>query len=193
MKINRAATQGSSFLATLGWKTQSRWDCKSPDFSGVPLASCFSSDSKMTLSFTLLFLLLAAGLGHAQTADDAKPASSNVPGQQYPKIDSELRATFRVNAPNAQKVGVHGNRADYDMVKGEDGFWAVTSKPLDPGFHYYNLFIDGVNVADPASESFYGISKMSSGIEVPSKGEDFYHPKDVPHGEVRSKWFDSHD
>jgi len=28
----RQATQGSSFLATLGWLTQSRWDCKSAGF-----------------------------------------------------------------------------------------------------------------------------------------------------------------
>src|SRR5204863_1689162 len=27
-KFCRLPTQGSSFLATLGWRTQSRWDCK---------------------------------------------------------------------------------------------------------------------------------------------------------------------
>jgi enterochelin esterase family protein len=30
---------------------------------------------------------------------------------------------------------------------------------------------------------------MMSGIGVPSKGEDFYEAKDVPHGEVREHWY----
>ncbi len=144
----------------------------------------------------LLIVLLSVGQNFcfAQTtepSDDSRPASTNVSGALYPRIDSQLCATFRVKAPDAQKVGVHVNRADYDMTKGADGVWTVTTKTLEPGFHYYNLFIDGVNVADPASESFYGISKMSSGIEVPSKGEDFYDAKDVPHGEIHSKWYHS--
>jgi enterochelin esterase family protein len=61
-----------------------------------------------------------------------------------------------------------------------------TTKPLVPGFHYYSLVIDGVSVADPASETFFGVSRQYSGLEVPSKGEDFYDAKDVPHGEVRA-------
>jgi enterochelin esterase family protein len=133
--------------------------------------------------------MIAAGLCLAQPApatDDSKPATSNEPGQQYPRIDSELRGTFRVNAPAAQKVGLHVDGSDYDLVKGDDGFWKITTKPLVPGFHCYNLLIDGANVADPASESYFGISKMSSGIEVPEKGVDFYDAKDVPHGEVRA-------
>jgi enterochelin esterase-like enzyme len=124
----------------------------------------------------------------SQAAEEAKPSTSNIPGQQYPQIDSELRATFRINAPNAQKVQISLGKT-YDMVKGEDGVWKVATEPLAPGFHYYWLVIDGVSIADPASESFFGVGKMSSGIEVPSKGEDFYEPKDVPHGEVRARWY----
>jgi enterochelin esterase family protein len=42
-------------------------------------------------------------------------------------------------------------------------------------------------VADPASESYFGMSRMASGIEIPEAGVDFYLPKDVPHGDIRSK------
>jgi len=136
-------------------------------------------------------LLLAGSRSWAQTnapADDSKPASSNVPGQQYPRIDSELRATFRIKAPEAQKVQVSVG-ATYNLTKGEDGFWTVTTKPLVVGFHYYWIVIDGVTVNDPASETFFGVSKVSSGIEVPSPGEDFYAVKAVPHGEVRARWY----
>jgi len=57
--------------------------------------------------------------------------------------------------------------------------------PQVPGFHYYSLAIDGVAVNDPASETFYGTSKQSSGIEIPEKGADYYEIKNVPHGEIR--------
>jgi len=116
---------------------------------------------------------------------DAKPASSNVPGQQFPKIDSERRAYFRIRAPEAKRISVSlpgGNR----MTKGPNGVWTVTTEPLAPGFHYYTITVDGVTVADPASESYFGMGKMCSGIEVPSPDEDFYMPKDVPHGDVRA-------
>ena len=69
------------------------------------------------------------------------------------------------------------------MQKDESGVWTVTTAPQDPGFHYYSLVIDGVSVADPASESYYGTGKMSSAIEIPEAGVDFYTVKDVPHGE----------
>ncbi len=55
--------------------------------------------------------------------------------------------------------------------------------------YYYQLVLDGISVSDPASQSFFGTGKMSSAIEVPSKGEDFYEPKDVPHGQVRERWY----
>jgi hypothetical protein len=123
-----------------------------------------------------------------QTGIDSKPASSNVVGQQYPQIDSELHATFRISAPDAQKVQFSMGPAQ-DMVKGEDGIWTITTKPLVPGFHYYTLLVDGARVSDPNSESFFGVSRMMSGIEVPEKGVDFYDAKDVPHGDVREKWY----
>lgn len=59
----------------------------------------------------------------------------------------------------------------------------------DPGFHYYTLKIDGFDVADPASEQFFGAGKNMSGIEIPEDGVDFYDIKNVPHGEVRSLWY----
>ncbi len=123
-----------------------------------------------------------------QPADDWKPASSNVPGQQYPRINSERRAQFRVRAPGATNVAVSIGRP-LTVTKGDDGVWTITTSPLVVGFHYFQLIIDGVSVSDPASESFFGTSKMSSAIEVPSPGEDFYEPKDVPHGEVRARWY----
>lgn len=141
----------------------------------------------------ICMLCSAILLSYAQNTevkDDGKPASSNIRGQQYPRIHSDLSATFRVRAPEAKKVELEfpgGGR--HPMTLGSNGVWTITTKPLVPGFHYYSIVIDGVAVCDPASETFYGTGRQCSGIEVPSKDEDFYLIKDVPHGEVRQRYY----
>ena len=116
------------------------------------------------------------------------PASTNVRGVKYPQILPDSRAIFRVKAPDAQKVQLDLAKK-YDMVKNSEGVWEVTTDSLTEGFHYYSLLVDGLAVADPASETFYGMGRMASGIEVPFKGDDYYAIKDVPHGEICIKYY----
>ena len=125
----------------------------------------------------------------ATVADDFKPASTNAPGSEYPRVNPEGRARFRVNAPNAESVVVSLRKTA--LTRGEDGVWTGTTEPLDPGFHYYQIIVNGLAVADPGSDSFFGSSDHRSGIEIPETGVDFYDAKDVPHGEVRIKWYHS--
>jgi len=124
----------------------------------------------------------AAPLGPA--VEDFKPATSNQSGRQFPQVNSERRARFRVVAPQAQSVTVSlsGNTP---LTKGEDGAWIGTTPPLDEGFHYYTINIDGATVPDPGSLFFYGANRWGSAIEIPAKDEDFYALKDVPHGQLR--------
>jgi enterochelin esterase-like enzyme len=145
----------------------------------------------------LTLLVLACGLTRVQ-ADDAKPAPSNVPRAEYPRVHPDGRVTFRLKAPDARKVQAQPGGADnglgkgpFDMERGADGTWAVTTPPAVPGFHYYWLVVDGVAVNDPGSETFFGYGKPTSGVEVPEKGVDFYDAQDVPHGEVRALWYHS--
>jgi enterochelin esterase-like enzyme len=133
----------------------------------------------------LLLIILAAGFCPGQTADAGNPATSNVMGAEYPKVHADLSVTFRIKAPDAKKVQVDLGKL-WDMERDSDGVWSVTIAPQVPGFHYYYLNIDGVRVSDPASDSFYGVSRHSSGIEIPEAGVDYYDIKDVPHGEVRN-------
>jgi enterochelin esterase-like enzyme len=114
------------------------------------------------------------------------PAPSNVRRAKYPQILPDGRAIFRINAPDAQKVQLDLGKK-YDMVKNSEGTWEVTTDSLTEGFHYYSLLIDGFAIADPASESFYGMGRMASGIEVPFSGDGYYSVKDVPHGEISIK------
>ncbi len=114
------------------------------------------------------------------------PATSNVRGAKYPRILPDNRVIFRIKAPYAHKVQIDLGKK-YDLVKDTAGFWEDTTDPLTEGFHYYSLLIDDVAVADPASETFYGMGRMASGIEIPIAGQDYYAIKDVPHGEIRIK------
>ena len=114
------------------------------------------------------------------------PAPTNVRGAKYPQIFPDNSVKFRIKAPEAQKIQIDLGKK-YDLVKDSAGFWEVTTDPISEGFHYYSLLIDGVAVADPASETFYGMGRMASGIEMPIKGENYYAVKDVPHGEIRIK------
>lgn len=141
--------------------------------------------------FSTVFIIAAIFLSRersmAQAADDSQRATTNVLSSEYPRILSDLRAKFLIKAKNAQKVAIQLDK-EYTMVRDTAGVWTVTTDPQVPGFHYYTLIVDGVWVADPASESFYGMSRMASGIEIPEAGVDFYLPKkDIPHGDIRSK------
>ncbi|WP_428658657.1 alpha/beta hydrolase-fold protein [Runella sp.] len=114
------------------------------------------------------------------------PASTNIRNVKYPQILPDNRVVFKVKAPDAQKVQVDLGKK-YDMVKDTSGFWNVTTDVVSRGFHYYSLIIDGVAVVDPASETFYGMGRQASGIEIPYKEGGFYALKDVPHGDIRIK------
>ena len=120
-------------------------------------------------------------------------AASNVPGAQTPSMHSDRRVTFSLKAPDATSLQVAGGdglgMGPFPMTKGTDGTWTVTTPPGVPGFHYYWFVLNGVEVNDPASETYFGYGKETSGIEVPETGADFYAIQNVPHGEVRAKWY----
>ncbi len=140
----------------------------------------------------ILGVVLLAGLpAMAQTnqpvVEDFKPSTLNQANQQYPQVNSERRARFRIVAPQAQSVTVNIGRTQ--LTKDESGAWVGTSQPLDEGFHYYRLNIDGATANDNGTLTFYGSSRLESGIEIPAQDQDFYTMKDVPHGAIRQNRF----
>ena len=114
------------------------------------------------------------------------PAATNVRSARYPQILPDSRVVFRMKAPDAKRLQIDLGKK-YDMAKDTGSFWQVTTDSIGEGFHYYSLLIDGVPVADPASETFYGMGRMASGIEIPFAGGGYYATKDVPHGDIRIK------
>ena len=112
-------------------------------------------------------------------------ASTNTPGREYPKIHPDLTVEFQVQAPEAKEVAVDICNKVYPMQREGDGPWTVVTEPLEPGFHYYFLVVDGMRLSDPSSQLFFGCGVDASAIEIPEAGVDFYLEKDVPRGEVR--------
>jgi endo-1,4-beta-xylanase len=135
------------------------------------------------------------------TADNVKPIEDfvpnqlNQPGQQYPMVNSQGYARFRFNAPDAKSVIVTlglGGRGGTVLRKDKDGVWTGTTEgPMDEGFHYYHLIVDGAVVNDPGTGNYFGSCRWESGIEIPAHDADFYADKAAEHGKVVQVLFPS--
>jgi enterochelin esterase family protein len=132
------------------------------------------------------------------------PASSNVPGAQYPRLYADGRASFRIRFPSAREVQLAGGdglgRTPFPMSRDEDGVWSVTIPPVTVGFHYYWFIVDGIPVNDPGSQTYFGYGRPTSGIEVPdpffvstllisSPRPAFYDPQGGAHGRLEANWY----
>ena len=126
---------------------------------------------------------------------DAVTGEYTIPGNDFPKVDSQRRAYFRIQAPQAKKIIVDICSKKYEMQPQGNGVFMTVTDPLPVGFHYYFMNIDGVNFIDPASETFFGCNREAGGLEVPEGPEgDYYRPqKGVPAGCVRNIYYYSNE
>ena len=125
--------------------------------------------------------------------EDFVPSAKNQPGQDYPQVNSQGYVRFRIDLPEAKDVTVSlglGGRGGTKLKKTYDGsFVGQTEGPMDEGFHYYHLTVDGGTVNDPGAMNYYGSTRWESGIEIPAHDQDFYALKNVPHGQVSQVLF----
>lgn len=129
---------------------------------------------------------------------DSYPAPTNTRGALYPRINPDGSITVQLVAPSATRVQVQPGGMDnglgaepYELARDAEGVWTGTIPPGVPGFHYYWFVVDGLKVNDPGSETFFGYSRQTSGIELPEPPEAaaYYQPQAVPHGDVRIRWY----
>jgi enterochelin esterase family protein len=153
---------------------------------------CRKTAHCMNLVLAFLLFAVAVGATWAQPEDAAEfqRASTTHRLAEFPKIAKDGRVWFQFKAPNAQKVQLRigATNKTYDMEKLADGTWNLVIPYPGPGLQYYWMIVDGLNVMDPGSETFYS-NGIKTAIEVPSPGEDFYDLKDVPHGHVLQHLF----
>ncbi|MCS7042342.1 MAG: alpha/beta hydrolase-fold protein [Bryobacteraceae bacterium] len=129
----------------------------------------------------LLLFLFAAAL-----AADAQPVLS-------PEVHADRRVTFRVRAPNAQKVELALETFPRrEMTRGEGGLWTLTTEPLEPDIYGYTFVIDGTSFADPSN----GMAKPnalspSSAVLVPGSPPMPWEQTAVPHGTLHQHFYES--
>jgi len=153
---------------------------------------------KLNVVLTGIFAFLLTSVCFAQdntVKDDFKPSSLNQPGQEYPQVNSQGYARFKIFAPKADSMKVSlglGGRGGTKLSKLVDGFFTGTTEgPMDEGFHYYHLTVDGGTFNDPGALNYYGSVRWESGIEIPAHDQEFYALKNVPHGNVQQVLFPS--
>ena len=138
-------------------------------------------------------MTICLGANAQEIKEDFKPSELNQPGQEYPMVNSQGYARFRINAPGAAEVKVSlglGGQGGTTLKHVGDGIWeGTTSGPMDEGFHYYHVSIDGGIFNDPGTANFYGSTRWESGIEIPAHDRAFYEERDVPHGNVQQVLF----
>ncbi|MDO4959880.1 MAG: endo-1,4-beta-xylanase [Prevotellaceae bacterium] len=159
--------------------------------SNYPLL--FDKDLKKKAAYTAV-KNFDVNVDNAVIKEDFVSNSKNQPGQEWPKVNSQGYARFRIDAPQAKSVivslglGGHGGTV---LHKNKEGIWeGTTEAPMDPGFHYYHLTIDGATVNDPGTGNYYGSCRWESGIEIPTNADkDFYANKNVAHGNLQEILF----
>ena len=149
--------------------------------------------TRMLLAMTLMAVFCAQGAAQGFQRESFPEGSyspvTNVNRAGYPRVLADGSVMFRVQAPEAKLVQIDLCGTKYDMQRSEEGVWTVTTQPQVPGFHYYFLIVDGVSVADPASQTFYGCGRWSSAIEVKEAGTEDFEVQDVARGEVRTVYY----
>jgi len=146
------------------------------------------------LKSAILVIAFMSSTCSAQATDEFQPASSNVWGAAYPRVDGSGRVQIRIKAPDATRVKLNfWSGPKVELEKQADGFWTVTTTPLVPGLHYYVVNVDGADLSDPGSTAYFGGSRYVSAVEIPeaASASAYYSVQQVPHGQVRDVWYDS--
>jgi len=115
-----------------------------------------------------------------------------------PEVLPDNRVTFRIYAPKATEVVLDGDwmlqgrGTGGPLQKDNQGIWSITVGPLVPDFYMYTLTVDGVPTIDPQNRAIkQGIAPLKNVFLVPGEEATFEETRSVPHGEVRTVWYDS--
>ncbi len=145
----------------------------------------------------VMALLLASPAFPQQAPAPAKPGR----GPQGPRVVSpevlpDKRVTFRLLAPDANRVVLNGsweNGTNIAMTKDGQGIWSVTVGPLGEQLWAYSFNVDGVRALDPGnSEVQRDGSRYENMLMIPGPDSDAWDFKpDIPHGTVQAVWYPS--
>jgi enterochelin esterase-like enzyme len=156
------------------------------------------------LSALVVPLMATTFYAQVQPAPSAKKDPTETPSRtrrflrpvSSPDISSDRRVTFRLRAPQATEVTFSGEfmSGSKPLIKDSDNVWSFTTDPLPPEIYGYNFTIDGIKTIDPSNPEVKTGSTaqtIQSLLEVPGETPAFYDARPVPHGEIRTEWYES--
>jgi enterochelin esterase-like enzyme len=147
--------------------------------------------------FALASILFAQGRGPEGPGAPGGARGRGPGGPQIKAVEvhQDHTVTFRLNAPTAKEVILIANwlPEPLPLEKGDNGIFSVTTKPLEPALYHYKYTIDGVRVIDPHNPFGQRAADdaASSMFEVHGATPLYYDPQAVPHGELRTVWYES--
>ncbi|TFV97132.1 esterase [Algoriphagus kandeliae] len=131
-------------------------------------------------------------------------------GQQIisPEVHENNTVTFRLMAPDAEKVEITGDflptvkmktpmgemdgPGKVEMTKNEQGVWTYISEVLNPELYNYSFIIDGFRTTDPNNPFLIRDVASSTNIFIIGGGQaELYKTNDIPHGTIARRWYDS--
>lgn len=117
-----------------------------------------------------------------------------------PEIHPDNSVTFRLRAPHAQSVEVTGDflppkgwmPGSAKMTKDADDVWTYTTQPLESELYTYSFVADSLQLNDPNNVYYRRDVASTLNMFIVGNGKaDLYSVKDVPHGTVSKRWYNS--
>src|SRR5262245_23481499 len=143
----------------------------------------------------MLVVLGLAGLVGTASPTAAQPRREPAGRLVSPELLTDRKVTFRLYAPKATEVTVRGDwmtGPPTKLEKDDKGVWSATVGPLTPDFYSYSFTVDGVRTVDPQNPTIkQGVASLDSMFFLPGPEADFQDNKPVPHGDVRTVWYQS--
>ena len=167
--------------------------------------------------FATAVLAAAALSSNAAAQPAAGRGGRGGPAVVSPEISADGHVTFRILAPDANKVtfldndfgpmlsaggpgpiagsttpavpaGLRVPQGGITFTKNQNGIWEASFGPLPPGAYRYALQVDGVRVLDPVNTRISESNTMLWNLfSVP--GSPLMDTRDVPHGAVASVFY----
>lgn len=153
-----------------------------------------------------LFLTVVLSLGCCIATMGQETIALNTGDITSPELNADTRrATFRMAAPNAQKVELEASflppmkvqtpfgemeqTGRVAMQRDANGVWSYTSDPLESEMHTYCFYVDGVRMLDPNNVyQLRDIATYTSYLLVDGECSN-YLVHNVKHGTLAKVWY----
>lgn len=138
----------------------------------------------------------------------AQEALFNAADLKSPEINVDKSVTFRFFAPKADSVLITGDflptmkqQSRFGLIdvpkpallsKDDKGVWSYTTSVLSPELYSYSFTVDGLRMSDPNNPFLIrDVASVTNVFIVGGPQADLYMVKDIAHGSVSRRWYDS--